>query len=243
MSVFPSDALSGVDERARNFSSMSLRKVKMMNDTELARFNESKWDEWAASLDGKGWKYDYLRNAQTAVISMLALEGNASLLDIGCGTGFAIRQALLLSRGRGLYYGVDLSAKMIEKAKENFRGIDNCHFIKANAESIPLEDDSFDIVVCTNSFHHYPHPDKALREMRRLLKPEGRVYILDPTADHAIIKLADRVARLLEPGHVKLYGTREFASLITDSGLAYLGSQRIKMHQKVHIGQKQAKHS
>lgn len=203
-----------------------------MKESKHIELNEAKWDKWANSLDGKGWRYDYLRHGQSGVISLLDIKENISFLDIGCGTGWALGQAAKLIDDKGSFYGVDLSAKMIEKAKENF------HFIKSNAESIPLDDNLFDIIICTNSFHHYLHPDKALKEMYRLLKVGGKIYILDPTADIWIIKIIDKLAKLLGHGHVKFYSTKEFKKLIVGAGLKYEGRETIRMHQKVHIGEK-----
>jgi ubiquinone/menaquinone biosynthesis C-methylase UbiE len=211
----------------------------MKSESKHIQFNEAKWDKWANSLDGKGWSYDYLRSAASGVISLLDIRDNINFLDIGCGTGWAIGQVAKLVNNKGSFYGVDLSPKMIEKAKENFKGNDNFHFIKANAESIPLNDNLFDIIICTNSFHHYLYPDKALREIYRLLKYSGKFYILDPTADNFVFKIADKIIKLIEPGHVKLYSTKEFKNLIVNAGLKYISTEIIRAHQKVHIGQKQ----
>jgi ubiquinone/menaquinone biosynthesis C-methylase UbiE len=211
----------------------------MKNESKHIQINEAKWDKWANSLDGKGWRYDYLRSAESGVISLLDIRENINFLDIGCGTGWAIGQVAKLVNNKGSFYGVDLSPKMIEKAKENFKGNDNFHFIKANAESIPLNDNLFDIIICTNSFHHYLYPDKALREIYRLLKYSGKFYILDPTADNFVFKIADKIIKLIEPGHVKLYSTKEFKNLIVNAGLKYISTEIIRAHQKVHIGQKQ----
>ncbi len=210
----------------------------MKNELEHQRLNEAKWDAWAKSLDGKGWKYDYLRRAQAFVISLLNTTENINFLDVGCGTGWAIGEAAKAANGKGNFYGVDLSSKMIEKAKENFNGRTNFHFVQANVESIPLEGNFFDIVICTNSFHHYLHPEKALNEIFRLLKNGGKVYILDPTADTWLSKVADRIIQFLEPEQVKLYSTEEFQKLFYQAGLKNPTSKVFNAHHKVHIAEK-----
>src|SRR5258708_6708825 len=126
-----------------------------MEESKHKQLNEAKWDKWAGTIDGKGFKYEYLRRAQDSLITTLDIKENVHLLDIGCGTGRALAEAAKLANGKGLFYGLDLSAKMIDKAKENFKNIENFHFIKASSESIPLENDLFDIIISTNSFHHY----------------------------------------------------------------------------------------
>ena len=202
--------------------------------------NKEMWDKWADAdtLDNNGRNSRYLRAAQSEVLSLLNVQPNVHFLDIGCGTGWAIAQAANLVNGKGLFYGVDLSPKMIEKAKFNFSGKDNFRFVEANSESIPLNENFFDIIICTNSFHHYLHPDKALMEMRRLLKNGGQLYLLDPLADSWIIEFWDMLAKLKELEHVKFYSTREFQGMFQQAGLKYLTTKRINWHAAIHIGEK-----
>ena len=210
----------------------------MKNETRLLQLNEAKWDRWASSMNDKSRRNDFLRQAQSEVVAMLDIQENLHFLDVGCGAGQAVGDVARLARDKGLFYGVDLSSKMIEKAQENYRGEDHVRFLQANVESIPLDDDFFDIIICTNSFHHYPSPDKALREMSRLLKKGGKLYILDPTADARITKFADWIIRMVEPEHVRIYSTREFQALYRQAGLKYVSSQMANWHQGIHVGEK-----
>ena len=210
----------------------------MKNEAKHIQSNQVKWDKWANSLDSKSWRHDYLQDAQSKLIALLDVKENVRFLDIGCGTGWAVGEIAGLVDNKGLFYGVDLSPKMIEKAQSRFNGKDNFYFLQANAESIPLDDDSFDIIICTNSFHHYLHPDKALNETYRLLKQGGKIYILDPTADTLLATAADKVIRLMEPEHVKLYSTKQFQQLFENARLRYVTSETIKAYSRVHIGEK-----
>lgn len=211
----------------------------MDNETRHTELNEAKWDKWAPTLDDNSWRNRYLRRAQSAVISLLDLEENDYFLDVGCGTGWALGRISTLLNGRGQFYGIDLSSKMIDRATENFKEWDNFHFVKANAEAIPIENDFFDIIICTNSFHHYFDPLKALSEMRRLLKPGGKVYILDPTADSWFSKLIGKISKSVDPAHVKTYSSKEFQDLFAKSGLEYINSSKCLIREKVHIARKQ----
>ncbi len=210
----------------------------MKKETKHLELNEAKWDKWASSMDSNGWRHDFLREAQSKVISLLNIREGVHFLDIGCGTGWAVGEAAKLVDDKGLFYGVDLSSRMIEKAKSNFEGKDNFRFIQANVETIPLENDFFDVIICTNSFHHYLHPDRALSEMYRLLKSGGKVYILDPTADTWMMRLVDKIIKLTEPEHVKIYSTKEFQDLFQKARLKYVASEPINWHQSIHIGEK-----
>jgi ubiquinone/menaquinone biosynthesis C-methylase UbiE len=209
-----------------------------MQESKHRRINESKWDKWAGTADGKGWVYDHLRQSQGKLIEKLNLKENLNFLDIGCGTGWAVGQVAKLVSGNGNFFGVDLSGKMIEKAKQNFKDHENFHFVQASAQAIPLENDTFDMIICTNSFHHYLHPENALKEMYRLLKSGGRVYILDPTADTARARFVDKIFRLFDPAHVKMYSTAEFRMMIERAGLLYLGCDEVRTMEKIHMGEK-----
>lgn len=212
--------------------------VKMKDATKHTQLNEAKWDKWAKSFDSDGWVQKYLRNDQRMVVSVLDVKENFHFLDVGCGTGWAVGEAAKLVSNRGQFYGVDLSPKMIEKAKTNFGANENFHFIKANAESIPLDSDFFDVIICTNSFHHYLHPDQALNEFYRLLKKGGKVFLVDANCDIWLGKIINKIFQLLEAEHVKHYTTKEFQQLFHNAGLKYSARKLGKGNNKVHIGEK-----
>ncbi len=58
--------------------------------------------------------------------------------------------------------------------------------MQGDSERLPFASGSFDIVTCANSFHHYPRQDRAVAEMRRVLRPGGRLMIIDGYRDGAM---------------------------------------------------------
>ena len=105
------------------------------------------------------------------------------MLDIGCGTGYLIDK--LSKEYRAIFIGLDLSPEMIKQA--NNKNIKNAEFIEGKADEIPFKDNTFDIITCSQSFHHYPDTDKAIKEVYRVLKPGG-LYILSDTGCRTIWK-------------------------------------------------------
>jgi len=99
-----------------------------------------------------------------------------NLLDIGCGTGYLID--MLSKEKKAKYTGLDLSPKMLEVARN--KNIDNANFVEGRSDELPFEDNTFDVVTCSQSFHHYPETDKPMQEALRVLKPGG-IYILSDT--------------------------------------------------------------
>lgn len=212
----------------------------MESEKEHAKLNEEKWDLDAEGYDNRG-SSSYLRSMQEKIVSLLDLKKGQRLLDLGCGTGRALRYASSLINGQGEFYGIDISSKMIEIAKANASD-KNMHFYKTNSDKLPFKNNFFDLIMCSNSFHHYYSPDKVLKETYRVLKPKGRIYILDPTADTLIIKVIEwLLLKRIEKGHVKLYSTKEYKSLFEKAGLQYIKSVAVAKWglTKVHIGEKE----
>jgi SAM-dependent methyltransferase len=96
-----------------------------------------------------------------------------------------------------------------------------------DAERLPFEDRAFTAVLCSNSFHHYPDPLQAVREMARVLARGGRLVIGDACADLAAARIADRFLRLFEPGHVRLYRSAELGSFLQRAGLSGVMLRRL----------------
>lgn len=110
------------------------------------------------------------------------LKPGESVLDVGCGTGVLTRLAALTVGRTGYVIGIDPAAKMIGVAKKNALSQGSrAEFRLAVIEDLPFEDNHFDCVLSSAMLHHLP-PDlkvKGLKEVRRVLKPGGRLVLVD----------------------------------------------------------------
>ncbi|MFO0973240.1 MAG: methyltransferase domain-containing protein [Phycisphaerae bacterium] len=109
-------------------------------------------------------------------------------LDVGCGTGTwcgMLANAALPARR---VVGLDYSHTMCRHAAEKTRRGEGqpLPFIHGDAEHLPFTDHSFDLLTCSNSFHHYPHQAAVVREFHRVLRPGGRLMIIDGFRDNLI---------------------------------------------------------
>ncbi len=105
------------------------------------------------------------------------------ILDVGCGTGvFAERMREALPNAQ--IVGVDLVEGMLSRGHERWRK-HQAHVapVQGDSERLPFASGSFDVVTCANSFHHYPHQDRAIKEMKRVLRPGGRLILVDGYRD------------------------------------------------------------
>jgi ubiquinone/menaquinone biosynthesis C-methylase UbiE len=208
----------------------------MKNTNEHSKANEQKWDIRAGTFDEK--RFNYFRYMQKRGFSIVNLRKGINFLDLGCGTGWAVCYVATLLEEQGNFIGIDISKRMIEKAIENASGLKNVRFYKASSEKLPVQDDFFDIIICTNSFHHYPNPVKALKEAYRVLKEKEKIYILDVTADDFLIKWIDKMIRKKEKGHIKFYSTVEYKNISLQGGLRYIKNKLITYPLKIHIAEK-----
>ncbi len=98
------------------------------------------------------------------------------VLEVSFGTGWLISQYAT----RFDTYGIDLNAKMIHITSHNLREAGKTAQIQqANVEALPYRSESFDTVVNTAAFSGYPRADIAMSELHRVLKPEGRLVLID----------------------------------------------------------------
>jgi ubiquinone/menaquinone biosynthesis C-methylase UbiE len=208
----------------------------MRNEFEHTELNARKWDRRAVTYDDK--RFDHFRVLQKRLISLVNPRPGTRLLDIGCGTGWAVRYAASLLGGRGRFHGIDISSVMIEKAVRNNPYPASVFFLEADSAKLAFDNNFFDTIICTNSFHHYLNPLKALREFLRVLAPGGRVYIMDFTTDEPVSRLIDRFFKKREAEHVRFYSSREYKAFLGKAGLTHIQSKSIVLEMKVHVGEK-----
>jgi ubiquinone/menaquinone biosynthesis C-methylase UbiE len=141
------------------------------------------------------------------------------VLDVGCGTGvFAerIRRALPGAQ----VWGIDLVSEMLTKGAERWRRhAGQIVPVQADSERLPFGNGSFDVVTCANSFHHYPHQDRAIAEMHRVLKPGGRLMVIDGYRDAPWGWFIYDVCVAGVEGAVHHASARQFRDLFAQAGL------------------------
>jgi ubiquinone/menaquinone biosynthesis C-methylase UbiE len=92
-------------------------------------------------------------------------------------------------------------------------------FVQASADEIPYPSAEFDHLLCTNSFHHYRDPNRALTEMHRVIKPGGQLVIFENAPDLSWYTWAwDRILRIVEKGHIRYYPSRELGEMLSQAG-------------------------
>ena len=147
------------------------------------------------------------------------------LLDIGSGTGYLIN--MLKDKEMTEFYGLDLSEEMIKIAES--KNIKNAQFILGSANKLPFDDDTFDVVTCIQSFHHYPYPNEAMREAYRVLK-KGGVYILSDTGVGGIAAWIDNhiLFKIMKSGDCHTENKEGISKLMIKNGFEVIDKKQIK---------------
>ena len=120
--------------------------------------------------------------------SLGPLEPGEHVLDVGSGAGTDALVAAQMVGPAGSVTGVDMTVEMLEKARGAARelGAANVSFLEAQAERLPFEDVSFDVVISNGVLDLVPDKDAAYGEIFRILRPGGRVQIADVTIQRPV---------------------------------------------------------
>ncbi|MCR5527565.1 MAG: class I SAM-dependent methyltransferase [Lachnospiraceae bacterium] len=169
---------------------------------------------------GDAGVYELCKKDYPEILEEIEEENFETLLDCGCGPAPMI--SLLHEKYPERHYtGIDLTPKMIEKARE--KNLDNTTFVVGDCENLPFEDDSFDVVICSMSMHHYPHPEKFLHGVKRVLKPNGRVILRDMTSYRPVLWFINTVelpaVNMFGFGDVKVYSVEDIREMCNAVGL------------------------
>jgi len=133
-----------------------------------------KYDAGADAYDRLTGRWSRLYAA--AVLDSAGIAQGLAVLDVATGTGDAALLASQRLQATGTVIGVDISVPMLRVAEAKSSAA-NLHFVAANAMMLPFRDDFFDAVICQFGLMFFPDRTGALAEIRRLLRPGGRVAL------------------------------------------------------------------
>ncbi len=178
--------------------------------------------QWAAVADryGAGWKQAAAPDLRWLVDALEPAATDRGL-DIGTGGGHA---ALALAPAVASIDAIDPTPEMLAVARRLAaeRGISNVTFIQASADALPFPAGTFDVAISRFSVHHWPHPGPAFREIQRVVRPGGRLAIVDLLApeDGPFDTFINAVELLRDPSHARSLRASELLGLLGAAGFA-----------------------
>jgi ubiquinone/menaquinone biosynthesis C-methylase UbiE len=181
---------------------------------------------WAARYDLLVWLLTRGRDRafREKLVDLARLAHGEAVLDVGCGTGSLAIVASRKVGPSGMVCGIDPSPPMIARARSKAtKAYTDVQFDTGVAEALPFSNTTFDVVFSTLMLHHLPRPvrQQFVREVRRVLKPKGRVLIVDfATAQEK----TGFLAHVHRHGHVD---PRQIVTLLEDGGFHAVEDGRV----------------
>jgi len=135
---------------------------------------QQEFNQWAAAGRGDEME-DHHSDITDQTLPLMDLQAADRVLDLGCGTGWASRR---MARVAGEVIGLDVADEMLRRAEKTSSAFKNIRYVWGSAESIPAADGYFSKVLSVESFYYYADQGKALDELRRVMAPGGKLFIL-----------------------------------------------------------------
>ncbi len=160
-----------------------------------------------------------------------ALGKEDKIIEVGCGAGGLCRKlAQMVTEGEVV--GIDISEGYIEKLKRSMERDEaapkNLAFRLGSAENIPYPDNYFDHAVCSASFSFWSEPEKGLKEIGRVLKPGGKLYIADGYKEGpAWVTVGARIFTLFSPYKMNIYSSQEFREFLQRAGFTVVYQKEV----------------
>ncbi len=179
-----------------------------------------------ASVYDQRWK-SYIADTLSFLKTWAQISPLDIVLDVACGTG-EFERLLLTENSTQSIVGVDISDKMLAIAKQKCSVYPQVLFHTASASALPFDNNSFDVIVSANSFHYFDDPLAALIEMKRVLKPDGKVVIIDWCKDYFFCKVLDITLKIFDPAYQQCYTQNEFHGLLTSANFTVSRATKVR---------------
>jgi ubiquinone/menaquinone biosynthesis C-methylase UbiE len=121
------------------------------------------------------------RNKPKEILEALQIREGCAIADIGSGGGYFTLEFVRRAGVGGRVYAVDTQPKYLAfvKRRAEQEGLDNIAFVLASGNKINLPEAGLDLVFVRNAFHHLPEPAEYFRNLKRFLKPDGKVAVIE----------------------------------------------------------------
>ena len=188
---------------------------------------EKLWSSWAGGFKEWFMRFSHKPHIKKD-IRWLEIPPDCRILDVGCGSGWAVYE---MSRYavKGRLIGIDISPAMVAKASSSYGEPDRVTFLQGEAEQIPLEDNSFDLVVSFESVFFWPDISKALMEIHRVLVPGGCLAIF--TGLYEGMKFQRFMMRISQffvgDLHIFLRTAQEYKGFFCEAGFSHISQESV----------------
>ena len=160
------------------------------------------------------------------ILKFIEISPKMKVLDLGCGSGY-LTFPIAKENPETTIVGLDIVVKTLEhnatEAKKH--SFCNLKFKSYDGSIFPFGDETFDLVITRYAFHHFPDIKQSMKEVARVLKPKGRLFISDPRPNECdISRFVDEYMQLKKDGHIKFYTKDEWIEICGKCGLSVIQS-------------------
>jgi SAM-dependent methyltransferase len=128
----------------------------------------------------------YIARTERELLTGLPVESSRDVLEVGCGEGGNIMNVFARDTSKARVIGLDASEQRVRFAKRV--GVPAI-FVCADALSLPFPDSRFDLILCRDVLHHVADRSRVLSELRRVCRPGGTVWIVEPNGWNPLMRL------------------------------------------------------
>ena len=153
--------------------------------------NDNTFDKKAAQEIERSYLTPEIIKQRMRTLDGLALGAGDQVLDAGCGTGLLLEQMAISVGDKGQVVGLDYSPDMLDVARHRCQGLINVELRQGSVEQLDFGPESFDAVSCIQTLLYVKNPETALNEMHRVLKPRGRIAVLETDWRGAVLSSQD----------------------------------------------------
>lgn len=169
------------------------------------------------------------------LLELVRPQADWQAIDVATGAGHT---ALAFAPHVAQMVATDLTAEMLAKTAElaTERGITNIETKPADAEALPFDDASFDLVTCRLAFHHFPNPRQAISEFARVLKPAGVVGFSDNIVvpNKQAANYYNAYEKLRDPSHICVYPLLRLQAMLEEPGLKVEATRALSKEIEFH---------
>ncbi|WP_310605330.1 class I SAM-dependent methyltransferase [Anaerosporobacter sp.] len=156
----------------------------------------------------------------TLLLNLVNPTKDETILDLGTGSGY-LAFPIAKQNPECNVIGLDIFEATLERNTQtaNELSISNVEFVSYDGISYPFESSSIDTIITRYALHHFPDLDACFTELYRILKPNGKLIISDPTPnDNDDTRFVDEFMQMKKDGHIKFYTFAEYIAKLNQAG-------------------------
>lgn len=164
-----------------------------------------------------------------ALVAALKTRPTDTALDVATGTGFT---AIALANGVKHVVGIDVTNEMLGEARKlaSAKGLSNVEFVIGDALRMKFASSAFDIVTTRRATHHFQDVPKFLHEASRVLKPGGRLGVVDMSPPEGAEAFSNKIEKLRDASHVEAFTPNRWKSMVTEASFQIRSLQVLGEH-------------